>query len=92
MSQHSGRVSPAEHVLSQELEGETVLLNLETERYFGLDRIGTRFWQLLTEHGSPETIVTQMLEEFEVDEATLRADVDRLLESLESAGLVIRAE
>ncbi|MGE0705571.1 MAG: PqqD family protein [Vicinamibacterales bacterium] len=92
MSQQPGRVRPAEHVLSQELEGETVLLNLETERYFGLDRVGTRFWQLLTEHGSSETVVTRMLEEFEVEEAALRADVDRLLEALTSAGLVIRSE
>jgi len=36
-------------VLSQEVDGETVLLNLNSENYFGLDEIGTRIWQLLQE-------------------------------------------
>jgi len=30
------------------LDNEAVLLNLETEKYFGLDRTGTRMWQLVT--------------------------------------------
>jgi len=30
------------------LDKESVLLNIETERYFGLDETGTRMWQLVT--------------------------------------------
>ena len=36
------------HVLIRHLEGESVLLNLDSERYFGLDATGTRMWQLAT--------------------------------------------
>jgi hypothetical protein len=38
-------VVPSPEVLVQELEGEAVLLNLASERYFGLDDVGTRIWQ-----------------------------------------------
>jgi len=34
-----------EGVVSREIEGETVLLNLESGRYFGLNAVGTRVWQ-----------------------------------------------
>ncbi|MBT6125779.1 MAG: PqqD family protein, partial [Halieaceae bacterium] len=34
-------------VISQEVSGETVLLDLNSEHYFGLDEVGTRIWQLI---------------------------------------------
>ena len=36
------------HVLVRHLGGESVLLNLESERYFGLDETGTRMLELAT--------------------------------------------
>lgn len=73
----------------QELEGEAVLLDLDSERYFGLDDVGTRIWQHLTTDGRLERVCEAMLEEFDVDAETLRADVLRLVGELASAGIVI---
>ena len=42
------------HVVVQEVEGESVLLNLDSERYFGLDETGTRMWVVLAESASIE--------------------------------------
>ncbi len=75
-------------ILFQELEGETVLLNLANEQYFGLDDIGTRMWQLLDEQDNVEAVVSQMLSEYDVDAETLRADLATLINSLVEAGLV----
>ena len=75
-------------VISQEVSGETVLLDLESENYFGLDEVGTRIWQLLVEHGELEPVCATLLEEYEVEEAQLRADLAALLERLEAAGIV----
>jgi hypothetical protein len=88
----SATVRPAPGVVFTEVEGETVLLGLEADRYFALDDVGTRCWQLLIEHGDPEAIVEGMLAEFDVDEATLRTDLDALLDQLRAAGLVVPAE
>ena len=46
------RVRIPESVLFQELDGEAVLLHLESGVYFGLDPIGTRMWHLLEESES----------------------------------------
>lgn len=81
-------LAPSGEVLHQELEGETVLLDLKSERYFGLDETGTRVWTLLIELERPEAIVQQMMDEFEVDEDTLRADVAELLSRLLDGGLL----
>ena len=80
------RLSP--EVLFRELEGEAVMLDLETERYYGLDETGTRIWQLLDEHGETEAVVAQMLCEYDVAEEQLRNDLVSLLGELAEAGLI----
>lgn len=85
-------IKQADDVLHQELAGETVLLNLKTEHYFGLDPVGTRIWQVLGETASAESVVLRLLDEYEVDEATLRADVERLIVELLKAGLALAVE
>jgi hypothetical protein len=77
-----------EEVLFQEVSGETVLLDLESESYFGLDEIGTRVWVLLNEGKSVRQMVDVLLEEYEVERATLEGDVDELLGELAEAGLI----
>ena len=69
-------------VLYEVLDDEVVLLNLETERYYILDAVGTRMWQLLIEHHDPEVVVQQLLEEYDASEASLRTDLAELIEQL----------
>ena len=77
-----------EDVLFQELQGETVLLNLATGVYLGLDQIGNRIWQLLQEHGQLSEVVGAMVQEFEVREERCSQDLLALVEQLEAQGLI----
>ena len=74
-------------MLSQEVSGETVLLDLTGEKYFGLDPVGTRIWQLLGERKSVGDLLDILLHEYDVDEAQLKSDVDDLVERLLQASL-----
>ena len=78
----------SEDVLSQEVAGETVLLDLASESYFGLDEVGTRIWQLLKDGAGREQVVDTLLDEYEVERDVLENDVSELLERLAEAGLV----
>ena len=84
----SQRVGPGADVLFQELNGESVLLNLASEKYFGLDEVGTRVWQLLANDVALETIVRLLLEEYDVTEAQLRHDVAKLVAELRHEHLI----
>ena len=78
-------------VLFRELQGEAVLLDLRSQRYFGLDEVGTRIWQLLAELGRREEVLERLLQEFEVDRQTLARDLETFLSRLEGAELIQRA-
>jgi len=75
-------------VVSRELEGEAVMLNLESGVYFGLDEVGTRIWALIQEDGSLRTVFEAMRREYDVAPATLESDLVRLVDELRVKGLV----
>ena len=81
-------VTISTEVISQEVSGETVLLDLQSENYFGLDEVGTRIWQLIQESGDLQSIYNTMLEEYDVSEEQLEEDLEKLLEEVSKIGLV----
>jgi len=82
------RISVPSDVLLQELQGETVLLNLNGGRYFGLDEVGTRMFQTVTSSRSVEEAYKTLLAEYDVDADRLRRDLYGLIEKLVGHGLV----
>jgi Coenzyme PQQ synthesis protein D (PqqD) len=82
------RVVVPSHVLVRFLDKESVLLNIETERYFGLDETGTRMWQLATAAPKIEVAYQQLLEEYDVEPGLLRENLTDLLSQLVENGLL----
>lgn len=78
----------SESVVAAELEDEAVLLNVETGIYFGLDAVGSRIWELLSEGTSDDTLIDRLLAEYEVGADRLRSDVTTFLSELENKGLI----
>lgn len=75
-------------VVFRDLQGETVLLNLKTGFYFGLDPMGTRIWQLIQEHGSLRQIRDALLEEYEVPEGQCENDLVKFVALLREKELI----
>ncbi len=78
--------------LFQSVADEAVLLNIDDNRYYGLDDIATRMWQLLIEHGDEEAVIRQMLDEYDVEEPVLRQDFAALVAEMEQYGLIKRVD
>jgi hypothetical protein len=82
------KLSPAPDVLIQTVVGEAVLLDLRSQKYFGLNQVGTRAWQLLAETGDAGAVRSRLAQEFHVEGAQLERDLDDLFARLLKAGLV----
>ncbi len=55
-------------LLFNEIDGEVVMLSIENGEYYGMDKVGSRIWNLLEEPMSFEALVEKLMEEYEVDE------------------------
>ena len=84
----NARASVPSGVIVSDLGDESVILNLETERYFGLDSIGTKMWIAMTSSSSLRAACDSLLREYEVAQETLENDLVTLAEKLLEQGLV----
>lgn len=82
------RVKLSEDVLISDLQGESVILNVNSQRYYGLDKVGTRFLILLRDSESIEHAFEALLAEFDVAADVLQVDLTDLLVELSNQGLV----
>jgi hypothetical protein len=89
MVMFSDKVTVPGHVLVRFLDKEAVLLNIDTERYFGLDETGAQMWQLATTAENIGAAYQELLTEYDVDAQTLREHLSELLEKLVENGLLI---
>lgn len=76
------------HVLYRELDGELVLLNLDSGVYFGLDRMGTRIWHLLAAHGSLRTVFETLVADYDAPPEQIERDLLGLVSTLTRKGLL----
>lgn len=83
-------LTAAPDVIYRDIGGEAVLLNLKTGKYYGLNAVGLRIWQLVLENGDLEEVARVMLDEFDVSFDQLQFDINRLVSSLEENGLLVR--
>lgn len=74
------RIKP--DVLIQEVQEEAVLLSVDKGTYYGLNEVGNRAWKYLQDTGDVEDAVKGILEEYEVDEETLRKDLEAFAKDL----------
>ena len=84
----SDRVTVPDDVLISNLQDESVILNLDSERYYGLDDVGTRMLNVLSTSSSIEAAYELLREEYDVDGEVLRRDLLSLVGQLVDQGLV----
>lgn len=82
------KITFADTVFAQEVDDEMVILDMESENYFGLDEVGTSIWQAMQEHGTLQEVFDALLEQYEVEPEVLEKDLSDFVEKLLESGLV----
>jgi Coenzyme PQQ synthesis protein D (PqqD) len=83
-------ISVPEDVLSRELDGEAVLLDLRSGHYFGLNSTGSRVWAGLKDGKEADDIAQALVDEFDVDFDRAVVDTRAFIAALFERGLIKR--
>ena len=87
----SDRVNIPPEVMARTVGDETVILDLASGTYFGLDPVGARIWELMGKGKTLGEICDQILDEYEVSREMLEDDALRLARELADQGLITPA-
>ena len=88
--QLDAKLSIPPQVMSRLVGDETVLLDLATGVYFGLDGVGKRIWESVADGNDLGQAVADIVAEYEVDEEQARADVIEFASDLVTRGLLVK--
>ena len=80
---------PSPDVQGTTLDGETVLLNLGTGRYYTLNRVGTAIWEACTGTESLQVIHSTLCGRFDAPPERIADDLFALVTHLSHEGLLI---
>lgn len=86
------RFSRSPDVLAQSVGDETVLLDLASEKYFGLNPVGSRIWDLLGTHPALAEVHHQLCNEFDAPPDRIETDLLTLAAALLDAGLLAKLD
>lgn len=82
------RLTVPPQVMSRLVGDETVLLDLASGIYFGLDGVGQKIWEAVTEGRSLGEAATAIVNDYEVDESQAQSDVIKFASELVTRGLL----
>ncbi|MGZ9098241.1 MAG: PqqD family peptide modification chaperone [Brevundimonas sp.] len=75
-------------LLTTEVDGELLAMSIENGACYGLNRIGSRIWQLVEQPCTVDNLCARLVEEFEVDAEICRTEVLALLADLRTEKLI----
>ena len=84
----SSIVVAADEQISSDLGGESVILNMKTGVYHGLNEVGARVWDLIEKPKAVKDVKQVLLQEYEVEADVCTNDLFLLLNNLKTAGLI----
>jgi hypothetical protein len=84
----SDKITIPAQVMARQVGDETVILDLASGTYFGLDPVGARIWQMMTECKTLSEICDVLLDEYDVPREVLERDILRLLQELNTQNLI----
>lgn len=84
----NGLVAQSEGYLVSDMNGEKVMLSMESGKYFNLGEIGGRIWELVAQPTSVPTLVSRLVSEYDIESDICEQQVSLFLQQMESEGLV----
>lgn len=77
-----------QQIIDGELDNHQVMMHIEVGKYFGLNPVGKRIWELINEPKTFSEITNQLLDEFDVEEEVCKHEVEVFLKKAMDADLV----
>lgn len=75
-------------LISTDMDGDTVMMSIESGEYYGINGVGSRIWELLDKPTTLSEITTIICSEFEVPDLVCQADAKLFIQTLIESGLV----
>lgn len=82
------KVCQSKEIDSSDLDGEKVMMNLELGKYFAMNSVGSRIWDIIEKEISINDLVNTLIKEYDIEKDKCQASVLNYLGILENEKLI----
>ena len=75
-------------IVASDIDGEKVMMSIVNGKYYGLEPVGSRIWEMIGEPVKVSALIDALLGLYDVDRETCERDVLAFLNELNKAGIV----
>lgn len=84
--------SRSEQVIDGELDDHQVMIHLERGKYFGLNPVGKRIWEIISVPKSLDEIADTLTGEYDISRETCITEVQHFLDESIKSGIIMVQE
>jgi hypothetical protein len=81
-------ISAKKEIVAADMDGDTVMMSVEAGKYYNLGTIGGVIWKMLASPISVATLITKLLERYEVTREQCETEVLSFLNEVQKEGLL----
>ena len=85
----SSAIERNNEILATAIDGEFVMMSIDTGKYYGLNSVGSRIWELIAQPTSVESVCKTLLGEFSVEKQKCEKEVLDILQQMFQKNLVV---
>lgn len=76
-------------LVSTEVDGERVMMSVDSGEYFGLDPVGSRIWELIENPIRVDSLLDLLIDEFDVSKEQCESDTFEFLNELRDKNILL---
>lgn len=81
-------ISQATSLVAAEMDGEIVMLSIDNGKYYGMDAVGSKIWNLVNEPLSFSDLIGILINEYDVGVEQCKNDILNFLQYLDKENLI----
>lgn len=78
-------------MMTADMNGETVMMDIESGKYYNLGEVGGRIWELLDEPKTFDDLISALVGEYDVSRQQCEQETRPFFSQLLEAGLIVEA-
>ena len=76
------RVRLNQELLQSEIDGETIMMSIDNGKYYGLNTVASRIWEIIKEEPLFSELIDKLVEEYNIDKLQCEQDTKEFLDNL----------
>jgi len=80
--QNSNRIILNQELLQSEIDGETIMMSIDNGKYYGLNTVASRIWEIIKDEPLFSELIEKLVEEYEIEQKQCEAETQEFLSKL----------